>query len=158
MTEVVYFFTLFIARFIPFIYYEPTRVKCGRQTQQFYHLVLSTFLRWLDSVLFIFVGSSLTTAGSCTPQLLPVLLPATSSWLSKHELLDDKILPRKVRRSGGRPTIVDNLIRASIPKTQRLLKSLNELEREVSNSMTIPDYIEELRGLVMIFSRLEQTI
>lgn len=66
MTEVVYCFTLFI----PFIYYEPTRFKCGRQTQKFYHLVLSTFLRWLDSVLFIFVGSSLTTAGSCTPRLL----------------------------------------------------------------------------------------
>lgn len=63
-----------------------------------------------------------------------------------------------MRRSGGRPTIVDNLIRASIPKTQRLLKSLDELEREVRDSMTIPDHVEELRGLVMIFSRPEQTI
>lgn len=68
--EVVYFYTLFITRFIPFIYYEPTRQKCAQKTQQFYHMILSTFLRWLDSVLFVVVQRIWLFKWECTPTLL----------------------------------------------------------------------------------------
>lgn len=51
-SELAYFFIVFIARFIPFLYNEPARHSCRQQTQQLHEMLLSTFLRWLDSILY----------------------------------------------------------------------------------------------------------
>lgn len=67
--EIVYFIIIFTTRFIPFMYYEPVRQKCGQQTKQLYHMLLSTFLRWLDSVLFKLV-MQITRKEYVTPNIL----------------------------------------------------------------------------------------
>lgn len=65
--EEAYFFILFITRFIPFLYYEPVRHNCGEQTQRLYHMVLATFLRWLDSILYNYVRYFIQTERQCKP-------------------------------------------------------------------------------------------
>lgn len=79
--EVMYLFTIFIVRFIPFIYYNSAQHTCGQRAQQLYHMLLLTFLRWLDSILYEFVArSDFKTCDSTTPHLL-------QSKLAIHDLL-----------------------------------------------------------------------
>lgn len=54
--ELVYYFTIFIFQFISFIYFDPAQHTYRHQTQQLYRMLLLTFLRWLDSILFEFVA------------------------------------------------------------------------------------------------------
>lgn len=70
--EVIYFFILFIVRFIPFMYYEPAHANCGQQTQQLYHMLLSTFLRWLDSALYNIADFFNQTRSICMPRMLHI--------------------------------------------------------------------------------------
>lgn len=72
--------------------------------------------------------------------IFKTLLPATAHHLLKRsEKLDECLMPRNVRRSGGHRAIVDNLIRASIPRSRRLMNSIEDLEREIQGSTTRPE-------------------
>lgn len=69
-----------------------------------------------------------------------VLLPATVRLLSEIELLGIEVLPRNLKSSGGLWTVVDNLTTTSTARTQRLLKSPEELESEILGSMSKSDH------------------
>lgn len=69
-----------------------------------------------------------------------VLLPATVRLLSEIELLGIEVLPRNLKSSGGLWTVVDNLTTTSTARTQRLLKSPEELESEILGSMSKLDH------------------
>lgn len=66
-----------------------------------------------------------------------VLLPATVRLLSEIELLGIDVLPRNLKSSGGLWTVVNNLTKTSTARTQRLLKSPEELEREIRGSLSM---------------------
>lgn len=68
--DIIFWFTIFIVRFIPFMYYGPARHTCGQHTQLLYHMLLLTFLRWLDSVLYEFLVNFHSEMTKCTPRLL----------------------------------------------------------------------------------------
>lgn len=69
-----------------------------------------------------------------------ILLPATVRLLSEIELLGIEVLPRNLKSSGGLWTVADNLTKTSTARTQRLLKSPEELESEILGSMSKPDH------------------
>lgn len=68
--ELMYFFIIFIFRFIPFIYSNSAQHTHRHQTQQLHHMLLLTFCRWLDSVLYEFVSHLYWDMSRCTPHLL----------------------------------------------------------------------------------------
>lgn len=71
---------------------------------------------------------------------LAMLLPASTRSLHTAPPFDLGLLPRKLKHCDIQRTIVYNLIQASIPRTRRLLKSIDELEREVRDSLTMQNY------------------
>lgn len=73
------------------------------------------------------------------------------SVLRRTYLLDTRILPRNLGYPWERQFVVDSLIKASIPRTELLLKSLNELEREIWVSISKPKPRDEIKSLILIF-------
>lgn len=66
--------------------------------------------------------------------IFATLLPTTSRRLRTDEGIYEGLFPKNLRGCGGHSTIIDNMVRASIPRVQRLLMSLDELEREIRDS------------------------
>lgn len=50
--------------------------------------------------------------------------------------LNDKLLPRNQRHHGKHLTILEDLTKALIPRTQCLLTDIDELQREIRNSLS----------------------
>lgn len=71
--------------------------------------------------------------------MLANILPTTTRSLRVYQP-DNSSLPRNLRQfnSGGLKTIVDDFVRASIARSRRLLRSIDELEREIRESIPKP--------------------
>lgn len=65
-----FYFTIFLLRFIPFICNSPAQHTCRHETQPLQNMLLSTFLHWLDSILFGFVSDAFSDLNRCTPRML----------------------------------------------------------------------------------------
>lgn len=79
-------------------------------------------------------------------------------WLKHTDSLSKILMPRNLQSFGGQSSLVNNLTRASIPRTKRLLLSLDELEREVRDSMTIQGFEYKCKSLSLQFSYPEQSV
>lgn len=73
-------------------------------------------------------------------------------WLKMIDSINVAQLPRGLQNSGDHRTLVNNLTRASLPRIERLLMSLDELEREVRDSMAMQDFEYKCKYLFIQFS------
>lgn len=68
--DLIYLFTIFFVCFIRYIHYNATQHTCQLQTHQLYHMLLLTFLHWLDLILLQALYPFYDDMTKVTPRML----------------------------------------------------------------------------------------